>query len=152
MPYFPAILSDPELGISKKDQNLILGAASSAWLKNKGNIVLYVLALFIWATTIALTKLLLNRIGPISSIYTTLLWVGTFVTFILGSHYLIFHIRFKPYLFKALRDEGHDICLKCGYILFTLPDSETKCPECGTTRSALDFGCSTSSTESQQTS
>lgn len=135
MPYFPAILSDPQLGISKKDQNLILGAASSAWLKNKRNLLLYFVVILGWAACIALGKYLINQTGTIPATYQTILWILSFILFLLGSHYLIFHLRFNTYLYKELRSRGHDICPKCGYILVDIPLSETNCPECGTPRS-----------------
>jgi len=134
MPYFPAILYDPQLGISKKDQNLILGAASSAWLRNKRNLLLYALAIIVWATSIAVGQALIQQSKAIQAPYPAILWVLSFIIFILGSHYLVFHIRFRPYLYQALRQAGHDICPKCGYILMDIPTSQTACPECGSTR------------------
>jgi hypothetical protein len=137
MPYFPAILSDPQLGISKKDQNLILGAASSAWMRNPRNILLYLAVIILWATTIAVGKVLINQTATITPLYQTLLWILSFILFVLGSHYLVFHIKFKPYLFQELRNRGHDICPKCGYILIDIPHSTTQCPECGSSRIPL---------------
>jgi len=134
MHYFPAILSDPQLAISKKDQNQILGAASSAWMKKPSNILLYLGVIILWASSIAVGKLLLNQMGTISGPYQILLWILSFIIFILGSHYLVFHTKFKPYLYHELRQLGHDICPRCGYSLITLPTSEPKCPECGTPR------------------
>lgn len=138
MPYFPSILSDPQLGISKKDQNLILGAASSVWLKKKRNLLLYASVVIAWAACIALGKYLINQAGTISGPYQILLWIASFIIFILGSHYLIFHLRFRPNLYQELRNRGHDICPKCGYILIDIPTSTAKCPECGSNRIPLD--------------
>ena len=137
MPYFPSILSDPQLGISKKDQNLILGAASSAWLSNKRNLFLYGCAIFAWATFMAVANVVFDRIGPQSGSYGIILWIISFVLFIIGSHYMVFHIRFRPYLYQELRRRGHDICSKCGYILIDIPESTDICPECGTPRVPL---------------
>ena len=35
---------------------------------------------------------------------------------------------------KVMREEGHDICLGCGYELRGLPETTTQCPECGAVR------------------
>lgn len=138
--YFPAILSDPQLEISKKDQNLILGAASSEWMRNRRNILLYLAAIVIWAASVAVGRVLLDHIMPASKPIIITLWILSFILFILGSHYLVFHIRFKPYLYQELRNRGHDICPKCGYILIDIPESSKKCPECGTQRTAISQG------------
>lgn len=35
---------------------------------------------------------------------------------------------------RAMREEGFDLCIECGYELRGLPDDVTKCPECGSDR------------------
>jgi hypothetical protein len=47
------------------------------------------------------------------------------------------HQRFKPWINTALRELGHDVCLRCGYLLRKLPDNVDRCPECGVERSTL---------------
>lgn len=137
MSYFPSILSDPQLAISKQEKNLILGAASSEWMRNKRNLIFYAIAVIAWATCIVLVRVFLSNITPSSTLFAVLLWIFYFIIFFVGSHYLVFHIRFRPYLYQELRNRGYDICEKCGYILIDIPESSERCPECGTTRSAL---------------
>lgn len=137
MHYFPAILSDPQLGISKKDKNQILGAASSAWFKKKSNLAVYTLAIIIWVAAMTSTRLLLKQAGLSSVLYNAIIWAVLFPLLLVGCHYLIFHVRFRPHLYQALREAGHDICPKCGYILIDIPHSTNKCPECGSDRAPL---------------
>lgn len=137
MSYFPAILYDPQLAISKRDKNLILKSASSAWFKKPLNLIIYMAAMITWAVFMASTRTLLNNFVPDTTIYTVMLWVVFFPLFLVGCHYLIFHVGFRPYLYRELRNRGHDICVKCGYILIDIPESNPKCPECGTPRSPL---------------
>ena len=134
MPYFPAILSDPHLAISKRDKRLILRSASSAWFKNPLNMILYMAAMITWAVFMGSATKLLNKIVPNTTIYSVMLWVIFFPLFIAGCHYLIFHIRFRPYLYRELRARGHNICPNCGYLLIDIPESNTPCPECGKPR------------------
>jgi hypothetical protein len=137
MPYFPPILSDPQLGVSPKDRNLILGASSSAWFKRPLNLILYLIAIVSWAVFMAVATALLEKVGQNSMLYTVMLWVVCLPIFFLGLHYLIFHFGFRPYLYKELHDRGYDICLKCGYILIDIPAQTQTCPECGTHRTSL---------------
>ncbi|MBL4590787.1 MAG: hypothetical protein JKY96_02385 [Phycisphaerales bacterium] len=143
MPYFPSILKDPQLGISSKDQNLLLGEASSAWSKQRLNKVINGASFVAMASILAIATVLIKLGGLSSMPYTLVLWTVVFPLLLVGWHYLIFHIGFRPHLYRVLREAGHDICPKCGYILFTLPTSETKCPECGTQRSPLDTAAET---------
>jgi hypothetical protein len=137
MSYFPPILSDPQLAISKRDQNRILGAASSAWFKKRSNTILYSAAIITLAISMAGATVLIGRLATNSTIYTVLLWTIAFPLYLFACHYLIFHLGFRPFLYQILRQEGHDICLKCGYILIDIPNATSKCPECGTERTPL---------------
>ena len=137
MPYFPPILSDPKLKISKKEKNLILGAASSAWFKRPLNMILYLSAIIIWAVCIAVATELLEDITANSRSYSVMLWVVLLPIYFFFLHYLIFHFGFPPYLYRELHKRGQDICLDCGYILIDIPKSQPKCPECGIPRTPL---------------
>ena len=137
MPYFPPILKDPQLGISSKEQNLLLGKASSAWFKSRRNMVIHTASIALMACTLAVVSVLIKQSGLNTVLYTILLWTIAFPLMLVGCHFLIFHIGFRPHLYRILRDAGHEICPKCAYILFALPDSVTKCPECATPRSPL---------------
>jgi hypothetical protein len=137
MPYFPSILKDPQLGISSKDQNLLLGEASSAWFKSRRNMVIHAASIALMACIMAVGSVLIKQSGLNTVLYTTLLWTLVFPLLLVGCHYLIFHIGFRPHLNRVLREAGHEVCPKCAYILIDLPDSVTKCPECSTSRSPM---------------
>ena len=137
MSYFPSILSEPQLAISKEDKNLILGAASSSWFKKPLNLSLYLLAIISWVIFMVLATMYLEHLPQNTMLYTVLLWTLLLPLYILGLHYLFFHFGFRPHLHKELRERGYDICLKCGYILIDLPASTNACPECATQRTPL---------------
>lgn len=47
------------------------------------------------------------------------------------------HRTRTPFIRRALRDMGYEICEHCGYWLRGLGDDVHQCPECGATREAL---------------
>ena len=137
MSYFPSILSDPQLAITRSEKNLILGAASSAWFKKRTNLVIYITAIITWAITMALTTVYLERLANSATLYTVLLWTIALPLFIFGIHYFIFHFAFRKHLFNELRARGHDVCISCGYNLIDIPQQQAFCPECGKSREPL---------------
>ncbi len=46
-------------------------------------------------------------------------------------------ITWRPRVCAALREQGYDVCTKCGYWLRGLPLETANCPECGTQRESL---------------
>ena len=51
-----------------------------------------------------------------------------------------------PYVCRALREFGYDVCPDCGYLLRGLSDDINRCPECGWTRENVAFANHSSST------
>lgn len=43
-------------------------------------------------------------------------------------------LLWRPHVLEAVREQGFELCPKCGYWLRDLPDETTKCPECGAKR------------------
>ena len=41
---------------------------------------------------------------------------------------------YAPLVRGALSEVGHEVCLRCGYLLKALPQKVTNCPECGRRR------------------
>jgi len=142
MSYFPSILSDPQLAISKRERTRILGAASSAWFKVHAHLALYIFVTVVWIALMTVGTMLLEDVGRHSMMYSVLLWVVLLPIYLFGLHYLIFHYGFRPLLYRELHSRGYDVCLGCGYVLVDIPLSDpgsgsSKCPECATLRSAL---------------
>jgi hypothetical protein len=44
---------------------------------------------------------------------------------------------------RAMRDEGWDVCIECGYDLRGLDGDSRSCPECGASRAPRDGGAAT---------
>jgi len=135
MSYFPPILKDPQLAIPQSDRNLILRAAYSAWFKKRTNLALYMAIIITWSIGMVLATVYLDHLTNNATLYAVLIWT-TALPLYFGLNYLIFRLAFRVYIYKELHNRGHDICLTCGYILIDIPISNTKCPECGTPRSA----------------
>ena len=47
----------------------------------------------------------------------------------------------KPFVNKALREQGFDVCNECGYWLRGLNSTVANCPECGATRKPIEQTC-----------
>jgi len=45
-----------------------------------------------------------------------------------------------PFVYEELRRRGHEVCVRCGYPLRGLDDSEEACPECGAARVGMAGG------------
>jgi hypothetical protein len=73
---------------------------------------------------------------------TRLEWV-TFTTApmlfggVLTLNWLFTRLRATPFIYRALREAGYDVCLRCGYWLRGLGDDVTVCPECGAQREPM---------------
>lgn len=50
-----------------------------------------------------------------------------------GWMFIFTQVYVRP-LRSALREFGHEVCLRCGYSLRGLPDTTDRCPECGLQR------------------
>jgi hypothetical protein len=43
----------------------------------------------------------------------------------------------SPFICRALRERGHDVCPDCGYLLRGLGKEIVRCPECGWVREEI---------------
>lgn len=136
---------DAELPLTKKEREEITRQAWKQWSGTGRNIALSMLLLAAWLllmmVAIGLLDPLLARAmitlpGWLSGTAPT---VGFGVIPVLGG--LIFRrIGFAPCVYRATRMAGMDVCLRCGYWLRGLAESEIHCPECGAIRHAMPRG------------
>lgn len=50
---------------------------------------------------------------------------------------LLHHCRYAPCDYQAIRQQGYEVCRRCGYWLRGLDPDTKHCPECGTKRELL---------------
>ncbi|MBO6514479.1 MAG: hypothetical protein JJ974_10990 [Phycisphaerales bacterium] len=137
MPLVPNILKDPQLGLPKKERAAILKHAANRWFSKPSNIVLYVCITVFWCGLMLAAGPLADSLGIHKALSTALIWGVLYPLMFIFSYWVIFNYNFLPFLYKELRTRQHDVCPRCGYILFTLPESNQQCPECGTQREPL---------------
>lgn len=135
---------NPQLPLSKQQRKAIHRNAWRLWWADKWNIAIYLLLpvsylllVFVASDVGGWVATFLGASGLIYKLFRALapaiLFLGCFV---LGGAVLQ-RYRFAPCVYRAIREHGHDVCLKCGYWLRGLPDDGGQCPECGAEREAM---------------
>jgi hypothetical protein len=66
-----------------------------------------------------------------TSTYWGALLASIFLVFWPWSAFMYRALYVKP-IRRAMRENGFDLCIECGYDLRNLAQSSDKCPECGT--------------------
>jgi hypothetical protein len=56
---------------------------------------------------------------------------------LLTLNWLFTRLRATPFIYRALREAGYDVCLRCGYWLRGLGNEALVCPECGAQRTPM---------------
>ena len=130
-----------DLPLTRRQRKAVHRDAWKLWWANKWNIVVYLalpafyLVIVPFASNLAgglaaavgaggAVQKMSRAAGPI------LLFL---LCFVLGGA-ILQRCRFAPCVYRALRRQGHDVCLECGYWLRGLDDKTARCPECGTQR------------------
>ena len=114
------------------------------WRANKWNIVLYLTLPVFYLLTVFLASdaggWVATFIGATGFIHRLFRAGGPFVLFVLcfvvGSA-ILQRFRFAPCAYRATRQQGYDVCAKCGYWLKGLSDDIRRCPKCGVKREAM---------------
>jgi hypothetical protein len=58
------------------------------------------------------------------------------ICFVVGGA-ILQRFRFAPCVYRATRQHGYGVCVRCGYWLKGLNDQTQRCPECGEKREAV---------------
>ncbi|MFG0251378.1 MAG: hypothetical protein ACF8NJ_00730 [Phycisphaerales bacterium JB038] len=138
---WPSFVS-PELGLDKSQRTQIHRQAWRLWWRDRRNLLLYGAAIGIYLLAAFLVvKPAAEWVGlslQLPSFTIKLLRAGASVLLPIAYFVLLGAVlqrwRFAPCVYRALRQEGHDVCGRCGYLLRGLPADGTCCPECGAKR------------------
>lgn len=133
-----------ELPLSKQQRKAIHRDAWRLWWANKWNVAIYLVlpACYLLLVLVASdvggwVATFLGASGLIHKLFRAAAPVILFLAcFVLGGAALR-RYRFAPCVYRATREHGHDVCLRCGYWLRGLPEDSSHCPECGTEREAM---------------
>ena len=134
----PKILIDPQFELTGKDRRLLMRRASNQWFKQPLNITLYIVFTFGWMGLMFFLPNQLKAMGLDPAAVSLINWLVIYPLMFVAFYYIFYHFRLMKHIYHELRALGHDVCGDCGYTLIELPESETRCPECGTDREALE--------------
>ncbi|UCD75798.1 MAG: hypothetical protein JSV91_02550 [Phycisphaerales bacterium] len=130
---------DGALPLDRKQRKVIHKAAWKLWGRNGSNIVLY-LALpagylvMLYLARQAVDLMVGGVMGPLPRVLRIALLIVVPVLCFIAGGAILQRYRFAPCVYRAIRDRGFDVCLKCGYWLRGLGDEVKLCPECGAER------------------
>ncbi len=129
---------DPELTLSRDERRAVRRAARRSVTLTRRSllicvfIILPLLAFYIWGV-VHYGGRYLTDVWPVANtfirvalvyaaLWTVAAWLG--------------RTMYRPFVLRAVRERGYDVCLHCGYWLRGLEDDEksSHCPECGARR------------------
>jgi hypothetical protein len=145
MGWFRPTYIDPALPLHKEQRALIHGDAWRLWSANPWHTVLYVLMLLFSIPLVFVVGGLVNLVQgrPALSGFDLSAVISTMIVLVLfgvvGAS-LLQRFRFRACVYRALRERGYDVCMRCGYWLRDLADDERRCPECGAGREPTTKG------------
>lgn len=133
-----------DLTLTKQQRKAVHRQAWKLWLRNKWNIALYLTLLAFYLLTVFFASDVGGRIatligarGWIHKLFRAGAPIALLVLcFVIGGA-ILQRYRFAPCVYQATRQQGYDVCRKCGYWLKGLGDDIKHCPECGANREAM---------------
>jgi len=142
MGWFRTTYIDPALPLQKEQRALIHGDAWRLWSANPWNAVLYVFVLLLSIVLAFIVGEAVNLVlgRPAGSGFHSASLIATAIAVVLFGVFgasLLQRFRFRACVYRALRERGYDVCMRCGYWLRDLPEDAVCCPECGTQREGL---------------
>ncbi len=140
-----------DLPLTRQDRRAIHRNAWKLWWASKWNIALYLAVPAVYLATVFFASdvggkvaSLIGAGGLIHTLFRAGAPVALFVMCFVGGGAVLQRIRFAPCVYRATRQRGFDVCVRCGYWLRGLGDDIQRCPECGMAREAMpsaDAGC-----------
>ncbi len=130
-----------DLSPTKQERRVIHHDAWKLWWANRWNIALYLMLPGFYLLTVFFASdvggwvaTFLGASGSIHRMFRAGAPVALFgICFVAGGAVLQ-RFRFAPCVYRATRQHGYDVCLKCGYWLRGLGGDVKRCPECGAQR------------------
>jgi hypothetical protein len=130
-----------DLGLSPQQRRAVHRDAWKLWARDRKNLLLYLtlpvaylLAIPFACDVGGAAARLVGAVGWPHMLARAAAPVVLFVVCFLGGGAILQRYRFAPCVYRAARQNGYDVCVRCGYWLKGLGADSTKCPECGADR------------------
>jgi DNA-directed RNA polymerase subunit RPC12/RpoP len=134
MPLHPSLI-DPAIPIDARGRRIIRRAAWRRWNENPVKGISFGL---LGSAPIFLTAFLPAGVVKRELSITALVLIGiTFAIYLYALSLILRRFSYAPCVFRELREDGYDVCLRCGYWLRGLGEDIETCPECGSQRVPL---------------
>ncbi|MHC4948785.1 MAG: hypothetical protein ACYTG1_11070 [Planctomycetota bacterium] len=132
---------DRELGLSRQQRKAIHREAWRLWARDKKNILLYLTLPVVYIVAVPFASdvggALAHMVGVGGTVHLLVRAASPVLLaaacFVLGGA-ILQRYRFAPCVYRATRQQGYDVCARCGFWLRGLPDEVATCPECGADR------------------
>ncbi len=134
----PAILYNPEFGLSGKDRRDLMRRASSGWFRQPLNLLIFFGIVVGWMAGMVVLPRLLQRFGLSFRAASLINWLVFYPLMFVAFYSVFYRFRLARHIYYELRELGHDVCPECGYSLAEIPEVETSCPECGAVRVSIE--------------
>lgn len=133
-----------DLPLSEQERKTIRRNAWRLWWADKRNVLFYLVVPTFYLFTVFFASdvggwvaALLGARGMIHKLFRAAAPIVLFVLcFVMGGA-LLQRYRFAPCVYGATRQQGCDVCARCGYWLRGLSDDIERCPECGAKREPM---------------
>ena len=126
--------TDPQYELPRSEQFRLSWVAHEKYLSWTAFIAWTAVVIAPFIVLYAMLDPLLGLFGLGGQPVARLIAMGLLIPLLwLWSAWIYRYTYVKP-IRRAMRDEGFDLCLECGYHLRGLPDDTSKCPECGAAR------------------
>lgn len=130
-----------DLGLSPQQRRAVRRDAWKIWAGDRKNILLYLTLPVAYLIAVPFASdvggaaaKLVNAGGWLYRPARAAAPVVLFVLCFVGGGAMLQRYRFAPCVYRAMRQNGYDVCVGCGYWLKGLGAESKNCPECGAAR------------------
>ncbi len=133
-----------DLALQRPERKAVHGDAWRLWWANRWNLVIYLTLPTLYLAAVPFASDAAGSLAALlradATAQKAARAAGPFLLFVLCfviGGMILQRCRFAPCVYRALRQRGHDVCLKCGYWLRGLNENISRCPECGRQRETI---------------